>query len=161
MKPYAELWEYIKSETLKQCGLAVSASPAHRVGFDGQAANTQAELKSGAWRQSVFCLNPQSLEHEEWEDAAEREAKRVRYVQAAMHEQSMGRPGKRLHEVSLPLDADALMCADLDTRSEWDALNPYLEKVTSQWIWPELAVKILPETKNLRSQAVARGPGAH
>ena len=94
MKPYAELWEYIKSETLKQCGLAVSASPAHRVGFDGQAANTQAELKSGAWRQSVFCLNPQSLEHEEWEDAAEREAKRVRYVQAAMHEQSMGRPGK-------------------------------------------------------------------
>ena len=147
MKPYAELWEYIKSETLKQCGLAVSASPAHRVGFDGQAANTQAELKSGAWRQSVFCLNPQSLEHEEWEDAAEREAKRVRYVQAAMHEQSMGRPGKRLHEVSLPLDADALMCADLDIRSEWDALNPYLEKVTSQWIWPELAVKILPETK--------------
>ena len=91
----------------------------------------------------------------------EREAKRVRYVQAAMHEQSMGRPGKRLHEMSLPLDADALMCADFDTRSEWDASNPYLEKVTSQWIWPDLAVKILPENQNLRSQAFARGLGAH
>lgn len=52
------------------------------------------------------------------------EAKRLRYVQSAMHEQSMGRPGKKLHEVTLPVDLDALTCADFDTRSEWDALNP-------------------------------------
>ena len=129
LKPYAELWEYIKAETLKQCGLAVSSSPAHRVGFDGPVSIPHAELKTGAWRQSVFCLEPHSLEHEEWEDAANREAKRLRYVQAATHEQSMGRPGKRLHEVSLPVDADALMCADFDTRAEWDALHSYLDNV--------------------------------
>ena len=147
LKPYAELWEYIKAETLKQCGLAVSSSPAHRVGCDGPVSIPHAELKTGAWRQSVFRLEPHSLEHEEWEDAADREAKRLRYVQAATHEQSMGRPGKRLHEVSLPVDADALMCADFDTRAEWDALNPYLDNVRAQWLCPELAVKICPETK--------------
>ena len=147
LKPYAELWEYIKAETLRQCGLAVSSSPAHRVGFDGPLSLPHPELKTGAWRQSVFCLEPHSLEHEEWEDAADREAKRLRYVQAAMHEQSMGRPGKKLHEVALPVDADALMCADFDTRAEWDALNPYLDQVRSVWLWPELAVKVFPETK--------------
>ena len=70
-------------------------------------------------------MDPYRLEHEEWEDPAEREAKRLRYVQSAMHEQSMGRPGRKLHEVTLPVDLDALTCADFDTRSEWDALNPY------------------------------------
>ena len=39
------------------------------------------------------------------------------------------------------------MCADFDTRAEWDALNPYLDNVRAQWLCPELAVKICPETK--------------
>ena len=111
MKPYAELWEYVKLETLKQCGLAVSSSPSHRVGFEGQSVNPQSALREGKWRQQIFCLDPHTLEHEEWEDAAEREAKRIRYVKAAMHEQSMGRPGKKEHEVRLPVDADALTYA--------------------------------------------------
>ena len=146
MKPYAELWEFVKLETLKQCGLAVSSSPSHRVCFPGQPMNPQSALRDGTWRQQVFCLDPHSLEHEEWEDAAEREAKRIRYVQAAMHEQSMGRPGKKQYEVSLPIDADALTCADFDTRSEWDALHPYAHFVSTHWLSPEMRDKLLPET---------------
>ena len=146
-KSFAELWEYVKSATLQQCGLAVSSSPRHRVGFDGDAVDTNAEPKAGTWRQQVFCLDPYRLEHEEWEDPAEREAKRLRYVQSAMHEQSMGRPGKKLHEVTLPVDLDALTCADFDTRSEWDALNPYVHLVSSQFLADNLANSILPETK--------------
>ena len=146
MKPYAELWEFVKLETLKQCGLAVSSSPSRRVGFQGQPANTQSALREGTWRQQIFCLDPHTLEHEEWEDAAEREAKRIRYVQAAMHEQSMGRPGKKEYEVSLPVDADALTCADFDTRAEWDALHPYVQYVSTQWLSAEVAEKLLPET---------------
>ena len=38
-----------------------------------------------------------------------------------MQEQSLGRPGKKLHEVSLPVEFDALRFADFDTRLEWDA----------------------------------------
>ena len=148
MKPYAELWEFVKLETLKQCGLAVSSSPSHRVGFQGQPVNTQSTLRDGTWRQQVFCLDPFSLEHEEWEDSAEREAKRIRYVQAAMHEQSMGRPSKKQYEVSLPIDTDALTCADFDTRSEWDALHPYVKYVSTQWLSPEIRDKLLPETKS-------------
>ena len=146
MKPYTELWEFVKLETLKQCGLAVSSSPSHRVGFQGQPANTQAALREGRWRQQIFCLDPHTLEHEEWEDAAEREAKRVRYVQAAMHEQSMGRPGKKDYEVRLPVDADALTCADFDTRAEWDALHPYVQYVSTQWLSAQVSEKLLPET---------------
>ena len=148
IKPYAELWEFVKLETLKQCGLAVSSSPSHRVGFQGQTVNPQTPLKEGMWRQQVFCLDPYSLEHEEWEDSAEREAKRIRYVQAAMHEQSMGRPSKKQYEVSLPIDTDALTCADFDTRSEWDALHPYVKYVSAQWLSPEIRDKLLPETKS-------------
>ena len=74
-KAYADLWEFVKAETLKQCGLAVSSSPAHRVGFDGQGVDTRSDIKLGFWRQLVFCLDPHRLEHEEWEDQAEREAK--------------------------------------------------------------------------------------
>ena len=140
MKPYAELWEFVKLETLKQCGLAVSSSTSHRVCFPGQPMNPQSALRDGTWRQQVFCLDPHSLEHEEWEDAAEREAKRIRYVQAAMHEQSMGRPGKKQYEVSLPIDADALTCADFDTRSEWDALHPYVQYVSTQWLSPKFVI---------------------
>ena len=147
-KAYAELWEFVKAETLKQCGLAVSSSPAHRVGFDGQGVDTRSDIKLGLWRQLVFCLDPHRLEHEEWEDQAEREAKRLRYVQAAMHEQSMGRPGKKEHEVTLPVDVDALMCADFDTRAEWDALNPFLDRVAAKWLRPESAERILVETKD-------------
>ena len=146
-KPFAELWEYLKAATLQQCGLAVSSSPRHRVGFDGEAVDTNAELKTGSWRQVVFCLNPYLLEHEEWEDAAEREAKRLRHVQSAMHEQSMGRPGKKLHEVTLPVDLEALMCADYDTRAEWDALNPYLHLISSEFLCSSLSECILPETR--------------
>ena len=146
-KPYGELWEFVKAETLKQCGLAVSSSPLHRVGFEGAAIDPQSPAKEGKWRQLVFCLNPHSLEYEEWEDAADREAKRQRYVQSAMHEQSMGRPGNRLHEVTLPVDTDALICRDPDTRCEWDALHPYKEK-KSQHLSPEVGASILPETHN-------------
>ena len=146
MKPYAELWEFVKLETLKQCGLAVSSSPAHRVCFQGQPVNPQSPLREGTWRQQVFCLGPHSLEHEEWEDTAEREAKRIRYVQAAMHEQSMGRPSKKEYEVSLPIDTDALTCADFDTRSEWDAMHPYVQYVSTNWLAPEIGDKLLPET---------------
>ena len=42
-------------------------------------------------------------------------------TQAAMHEHSLGRPGKKLHEVTLPVDFDALRFADVDIRLEWDA----------------------------------------
>ena len=86
------------------------------------------------------------MEHEEWEDTAEREAKRIRYLQAAMHEQSMGRPGKKDFEVSLPIDADALTCADFETRSEWDALHPYMQYVSTNWLAPEIGDNLLPET---------------
>ena len=134
------------SNSLKQCGLAVSSSPAHRVCFQGQPVNPQSPVRDGTWRQQVFCLDPHSLEHEEWEDAAEREAKRIRYVQAAMHEQSTGRPGKKEYEVRLPIDADALMCADFDTRSEWDALHPYVQYVSTNWLSPKIGDKLLPET---------------
>ena len=146
MKPYAELWEFVKLETLKQCGLAVSSSPSHRVGFSGRPVNMQSAVREGSWRQQIFCLDPHTLEHEEWEDAAEREAKRIRYVRAAMHEQSMGRPGKKEYEVRLPVDADALTCADFDTRSEWDALHPYVHYVSNQWLSAEIAEKLVPET---------------
>ena len=146
-KSFAELWEYVKSATLQQCGLAVSSSPRYRVGFHGDAVDTNTELKAGTWRQLVFCLDPFRLEHEEWEDPAEREAKRLRYVQSAMHEQSMGRPGKKLHEVILPVDLDALTCADFDTRAEWDALNPYVHLVSSEFLSANLAESILPETR--------------
>ena len=146
-KSFAELWEYVKSATLQQCGLAVSSSPRYRVGFHGDAVDTNTELKAGTWRQLVFCLDPFRLEHEEWEDPAEREAKRLRYVQSAMHEQSMGRPGKKLHEVTLPVDLDALTCADFDTRAEWDALNPYVHLVSSEFLSANLAESILPETR--------------
>ena len=139
-------WKIAKLETLKQCGLAVSSSPSHRVGFEGQSVNPQSALREGKWRQQIFCLDPHTLEHEEWEDAAEREAKRIRYVKAAMHEQSMGRPGKKEHEVRLPVDADALTCADFDTRSEWDALHPYVQYVSTQWLSAEVGEKLLPET---------------
>ena len=67
-------------------------------------------------------------------------------MQAAMHEQSMGRPGKKQYEVSLPIDANALTCADFDTRSEWDALHPYAHFVSTQWLSPEMRDKLLPET---------------
>ena len=147
-KSFAELWEYVKSATLQQCGLAVSSASRYRVGFDGDAVDTNAELKAGKWRQLVFCLDPYRLEDEEWEDPAEREAKRLRYVQAAMHEQSMGRPGKKLHEVTLPVDLDALTCADFDTRSEWDALHPYVHLVSSEFLSVKFADSILPETKS-------------
>ena len=117
------------------------------MGFFGEGIDPHAEVRAGKWRQFVFCLEPHSLEHEEWEDAAEREAKKMRYVQAAMHEQSMGRPGKKLHEMHVPMDVDALMCADLDTRAEWDALNPYIHLISSDWVNAPKGQKIVAETK--------------
>ena len=59
----------------------------------------------------------------------------------------MGRPGKKLHEVTLPVDLDALTCADFDTRAEWDALNPYVHLVSSEFLSANLAESILPETR--------------
>lgn len=42
-------------------------------------------------------------------------------TQATMQEHSLGRSGKKLHEVTLPVDFDALRFADVDIRLEWDA----------------------------------------
>ena len=63
--------------------------------------DTRAPERQGAWRERVFCVAPFLEQSEEREDPAAREAKRARYVQGAMHEQSMGRSGHLLHEVAL------------------------------------------------------------
>ena len=36
--------------------------------------------------------------------------------------------------------------SDFDTRSEWDALHPYVHFVSTQWLSPKIRDKLLPET---------------
>ena len=147
MKPYPELWEYIKDRTLRECGLSVGVGPQCRVGLHGEADLTSS-AKEGQWRNSVYCPHPWRQEDEDMEDPQERRAKRARYVAGAMQEQSMGRPGlSSLHEVLVPLDEDALLCVDKETRSEWDALNPFLSSLTTEAISSHLTNKLLPETQ--------------
>eukprot|EP00435_Cladocopium_sp_Y103_P051080 s1595_g15.t1 len=144
---YVCLWNKLKKYTLEQCGLSVSVAVAHRIPC-AVGADTKSDEKLGQWRQSVFCLDPHRLEHEEWEDDDTREAKRIRFVQGAMHEQSMGRPtGNKLHEADVPLDPDAKICADMDTRAEWDALTKYSNLLSSQLLTPSMMQKVLPETE--------------
>ena len=114
--PYACLWNVLKKHTLEQCGLAVSQAEMHRKPCCG-GGDTKAAERLGKWYEGVFCLDPQRLEHEEWEDAAEREAKRIRFVQGAMQQQSMGPRRDSLFEADVPFDPGALICADRDTQS--------------------------------------------
>ena len=98
--------------------------------------------REGRWRESVFCLDPHRLEPEDCEDPAEKEARCQRFVQFAMHEQSMGRPGSKMYEVNLPVDLDALTCADLDTRAEWDALNQYHQSISGAWLASHVSMQM-------------------
>ena len=124
MKPYPELWEEIKDRTLRECGLSIGHGTRARVALRS-GVDLTSPLKDGLWRNAVYCPHPWRQEDEDLEDPRERLAKRARYVAGAMQEQSMGRPGYNpSFETLVPLDADALLCIDKETRSEWDALNP-------------------------------------
>ena len=135
---YAVLWNFLKGVTLQECGLLVSEDRLARIGFSPEA-NLQAEEHTGEWRKAVRCTALHKRDPEEWEAAAEREAKRVRYVKYGFQEQSMGPPGKTsLYEVGLPYDGDALMCVDKETSAEWDALNPFLRYFEAKTVCQEL-----------------------
>ena len=158
MKPYPELWEDIKDRTLRECGLSIGHGAASRIALD-VGGDVTSHLKDGQWRNAVYCPHPWRQEEEELEDPRERLAKRARYVAGATQEQSMGRPGyNSLHEVLLPLDADALLCVDKETRSEWDALNPFLCSLTEKAISSDLTPMILPETHVRTLRTIQGGP---
>ena len=160
MKPYPELWEDIKDRTLRECGLSIGHGAASRIALD-VGGDVTSHLKDGQWRNAVYCPHPWRQEEEELEDPRERLAKRARYVAGATQEQSMGRPGyNSLHEVLLPLDADALLCVDKETRSEWDALNPFLCSLTEKAISSDLTPMILPET-HVRTLRTIQGGLSH
>ena len=160
MKAYPELWEDIKDRTLRECGLSIGHGHASRIALHENADLTSAG-KEGQWRNAVYCPHPWRQDDEDLEDPQERQAKRMRYVAGASQEQSMGRPGlSSLHEVLLPLDADALLCVDKETRSEWDALNPYLSGLTNNAISSELTKMILPET-HVRTLRITQGGLSH
>ena len=55
--------------------------------------------------------------------------------------------------VTTPLDTDALLCVDKETRSEWDALNPFVAHLNKNAISSDLAKSVLPNThvRTLRS----------
>ena len=118
-------------------------------------ADLTSSAKEGQWRHTVYCPHPWRQEDEDMEDPRERRAKRTRYVAGAMQEQSMGRPGIRsLYEVLVPLDEDALLCVDKETRSEWDALNPLKGMST------HLTESLLPET-DIRTLKTTQGGLSH
>ena len=150
-KPYAELWNTLKRRMLRECGLQVSESQLHRVLTKATERVDLQLLKSperdGDWREQVFCIAPFHEEREEWDTQEERAEKRARYVQTAMQEQSMGRPGKRSQEVDLPIDTTALICADLDTRFEWDALNAFPDLQFSNFLREEVVKQLVPEVQ--------------
>ena len=160
MKPYPELWEDIKDRTLRECGLSIGHGHVSRIALQAGADLTSAG-KEGQWRNAVHCPHPWRQDDEELEDPQERQAKRIRYVAGASQEQSMGRPGfSSLQEVSLPLDVDALLCVDKETRSEWDALNPYVSGLANNAISAELTTMILPET-HVRTLRITQGGLSH
>ena len=124
-------------------------------------ADLTSSVKEGQWRNAVYCPHPWRQEDEGMEDPRERLAKRARYVAGAMQEQSMGRPGgSSLHEVLVPLDEDALLCVDKDTRSEWDALNPFVSSLTNEAISTDLTGCVLPET-HIRTLKTTQGGLSH
>ena len=139
----------------------MSFAPKHRVVCGSGVADVNAPEKEGRWRQAVFCLNPHLLEHEEWEDPEEREAKRQRYVQSALHEQSMGRPGPKEYEMQLPVDEGALQCRDADTNAEWDALNPFANLISDCMLAEHVSNAVLPETQQYMLRASERGALSH
>ena len=145
-RPYAEMWNEVKRLTLRDCGLQVAVAEQHRVAMLPEQPDTRAPERQGAWRERVFCVAP-FLQSEEWEDPAAREAKRARYVQGAMHEQSMGRSGNPLHEVALLEDAGSLSCRDESTRAEWDALNQYVSLMQPLAINPEAVADVPAATR--------------
>ena len=146
-RPYAEMWNEVKRLTLRDCGLQVAVAEQHRVAMLPEQPDTRAPERQGAWRERVFCVAPFLEQSEEWEDPAAREAKRARYVQGAMHEQSMGRSGNPLHEVALPEDAGSLSCRDESTRAEWDALNQYVSLMQPLAINPEAVADVPAATR--------------
>ena len=153
MKAYPELWEEIKDRTLRECGLSIGHGTRARVALRS-GVDLTSPLKDGLWRNAVYCPHPWRQEDEDLEDPRERLAKRARYVAGAMQEQSMGRPGYNpSFETLVPLDADALLCIDKETRSEWDALNPFVSHLNPSAISAALARSVLPDThvKTLRS----------
>ena len=146
MKPYPELWEDIKDRTLRECGLSIGHGARARIALRA-GSDLTSPIKDGQWRNAVYCPHPWRQEDEDMEDPRERLAKRARYVSGATQEQSMGQPGyNSLHEVLLPLDADALLCVDKETRSEWDALNPFVSHLNKNAISSDLAKSVLPNT---------------
>ena len=145
--PYAEMWNEVKRLTRRDCGLQVAVAEQHRVAMLPEQPDTRAPERQGAWRERVFCVAPFLEQSEEWEDPAAREAKRARYVQGAMHEQSMGRSGNPLHEVALPEDAGSLSCRDESTRAEWDALNQYVSLMQPLAINPEAVADVSAATR--------------
>ena len=146
-RPYAEMWNEVKRLTLRDCGLQVAVAEQHRVAMLPEQPDTRAPERQGAWRERVFCVAPFLEQSEEWEGPAAREAKRARYVQGAMHEQSMGRSGNPLHEVALPEDAGSLSCRDESTRAEWDALNQYVSLMQPLAINPEAVADVPAATR--------------
>ena len=160
LKPYPELWEDIKDRTLRECGLSIGHGHVSRIALQAGADLTSAQ-KEGQWRNAVYCPHPWRQDDEDLEDPQERQAKRIRYVAGASQEQSMGRPGfSSLQEVSLPLDVDALLCVDKETRSEWDALNPYVSGLANNAISAELTTMILPDT-HVRTLRITQGGLSH
>eukprot|EP00435_Cladocopium_sp_Y103_P000837 s6696_g1.t1 len=161
-KPYAEMWNKVKYYTLKECGLTVSLAATSRVVFGPNAADRTAPEREGRWRQPVHCLDPNALEHAEYgETLEEREAKRRRYVQSAMQEQSMGRPGPQEHEVPLPVDDGALQCRDGDTNAEWDALNPFVKLISDKMLATHVADAIIPQTEQYLLRPAEPGALTH
>ena len=153
MKTYPDLWEEIKDRTLRECGLSIGHGTRARVALC-PGGDLTSSVKDGLWRNAVYCPHPWRQEEEDLEDPRERLAKRARYVAGATQEQSMGRPGYNpLFETLVPLDTDALLCIDKETRSEWDALHPYVSNLNKNACPAELAKSVLPGThvRTLRS----------
>ena len=146
LKPFPDLWEDIKDRTLRECGLTVGHGVRARVALT-VGADLTSNVKEGQWRNAIYCPHPWRQDDEELEDPRERAAKRARYVAGATQEQSMGRPGYNpLHEAPVPLDVDALLCVDKETRCEWDALNPFVSTLNNNAVSADLTAAVLPET---------------
>ena len=160
MKLFPDLWEEIKDRTLRECGLTVGHGPRARVALT-IGADLTADVKHGQWRNAIYCPHQWRQDDEDLEDPRERVAKRARYVAGAMQEQSMGRPGYNpLHEAQVPLDVDALLCVDKETRSEWDALNPVVTSLNNNALSADLTAAVLPET-HVRTLRAAQGGLSH
>ena len=145
-KLYADLWEEVKHRILRECGVCVGHGAKNRIAVS-QGADLSSPSKEGQWRYAVFCPHPWRQDDEDLEDPEERKAKRAKFVAGATQEQSMGRPGYNpLREALVPLDEDALLCVDKETRSEWDALNPFASSLSLEALPDDMTSAILPET---------------